>query len=128
MFKSFLNHLLTAKKQFNSASLSLLFASIAYVEQKKKVLATTILLLIGGAAIAGTTGGGTTGSEFLNLYNMIFGWATGYLGRSLAIGSFLLGAILGLAGKVILCLSGLGFAIVLAMGPGIINGMFSGLI
>jgi conjugal transfer pilus assembly protein TraA len=128
MFKTIFNHSLTVRNELNEAILSLLFASIAFVERQKKMLLTSVLLLIGCAAFAGTTGGGTTGSEFLNLYNMIFGWATGYLGRSLAIGSFLLGAILGLAGKVILCLSGLGFAIVLAMGPGIINGMFSGLI
>jgi conjugal transfer pilus assembly protein TraA len=40
---------------------------------------------------------GTTGTEFQGIYQMIHDWATGYLGRTLAISAFIIGAGMGLA-------------------------------
>jgi conjugal transfer pilus assembly protein TraA len=40
---------------------------------------------------------GTTGTQFQGLYTMIHDWATGYLGRTLAISAFVIGAGMGLA-------------------------------
>lgn len=40
---------------------------------------------------------GTTGTEFAGLYTMIHDWATGYLGRVIAISAFVIGAGMGLA-------------------------------
>ena len=50
----------------------------------------TSALVLAAPAIAGTTG-----TEFTALYNMVKGWSEGYLGRTLAIAAFLVGAIVG---------------------------------
>lgn len=86
------------------------------------------LMLSASMAMAATTGGGNTGTEFQGLYNMVLGWVTGYFGRALAIGAFLIGCIVGIMGKPIMALVGIAFAIILTVGPGIIDGMFSALI
>lgn len=82
------------------------------------------LFLAAGAVVAGTTG-----TEFLSLYNLIFGWTTGYLGKAIAIGAFLIGAFAGFAKSTIMpALIGLGFALLFAIGPGIIDGIVTALI
>ena len=72
---------------------------------------------------------GTTGTEFGGLYNLITGWSTGYLGRTLAIAAFLVGAIVGFAKSTAMpALIGIVFAVLFAIGPGIIDGIASALI
>ena len=72
---------------------------------------------------------GTTGSEFTGLYNLVKGWSEGYLGRTLAIAAFLVGAIVGFAKSTALpALVGIIFAVLFAIGPGIIDGIASALI
>ena len=84
-------------------------------------LATALILGTVASAHAGTTG-----AEFLNLFNMISGWATGYLGKALAIGAFLVGAIVGFAKSTAMpALIGIVFAILFSVGPGVITGMMT---
>ena len=72
---------------------------------------------------------GTTGSEFTGLYNLVKGWSEGYLGRTLAIAAFLVGAIVGFAKSTAMpALVGIIFAVLFAIGPGIIDGIASVLI
>lgn len=72
---------------------------------------------------------GTTGTEFVGLYNMVKGWSEGYLGRTLAIAAFLVGAIVGFAKSTAMpALVGVIFAVLFAIGPGIIDGIASALI
>ena len=72
---------------------------------------------------------GTTGTEFGSLYNLITGWSTGYLGRTLAIAAFLVGAIVGFAKSTAMpALIGIVFAVLFAIGPGIIDGIASAVI
>ncbi|WP_299159281.1 TraA family conjugative transfer protein [Accumulibacter sp.] len=72
---------------------------------------------------------GTTGSEFTGLYNLVKGWSEGYLGRTLAIAAFLVGAIVGFAKSTAMpALVGIIFAVLFAIGPGIIDGIASALI
>jgi len=72
---------------------------------------------------------GTTGSEFTGLYNLIKGWSEGYLGRTLAIAAFLVGALVGFAKSTAMpALIGIVFAVLFAIGPGIIDGIASALI
>ena len=72
---------------------------------------------------------GTTGTEFTALYNLVKGWSQGYLGRALAIAAFLVGAIIGFAKSTAMpALIGVVFAILFAIGPGIIDGIASALI
>jgi conjugal transfer pilus assembly protein TraA len=85
------------------------------------VLATTLY--------AGLLTAGTTGTEFQSLHTLLQGWAEGYLGRALAIAAFLVGAAIGFArGTAFPALVGLVFAVVFAIGPGVINGLISGVI
>ncbi len=72
---------------------------------------------------------GTTGSEFGGLYNLVKGWSEGYLGRTLAIAAFLVGAIVGFAKSTAMpALVGIIFAVLFAIGPGVIDGIASALI
>ena len=72
---------------------------------------------------------GTTGTEFGTLYNLVTGWSTGYLGRTLAIAAFLVGAIVGFAKSTAMpALIGIVFAVLFAIGPGIIDSIASALI
>jgi conjugal transfer pilus assembly protein TraA len=84
----------------------------------------TLSMLLATSALAGTTG-----TEFTGLYNMIKGWSEGYLGRTLAIAAFLVGAIVGFARSTAMpALIGVVFAVLFSIGPGIIDGIASGLI
>lgn len=72
---------------------------------------------------------GTSGSEFQGLYNLVKGWSEGFLGRTLAIAAFLVGAIVGFAKSTAMpALVGIIFAVLFAIGPGIIDGIASALI
>lgn len=66
---------------------------------------------------------------FQNLYNMAQTWSTGYLARSIAIFSFLLGALGGMVrGSAIPPLIGFGFAVLFSIGPTIITGIMGAVI
>ena len=85
------------------------------------LVASAVLVLGAGAAMAGTTG-----NEFAPMYNKLLGWAQGYLGKAMAIAAFLFGAGFGVASQTILpAVLGVVFALVFAVGPGIINGMLA---
>ena len=72
---------------------------------------------------------GTTGTEFAGLYNLVKGWSEGFLGRTLAIAAFLVGAIVGFARSTAMpALVGIVFAVLFAIGPGIIDGIASAVI
>lgn len=87
-------------------------------------IAATTLAVTAGPALAGTSG-----TEFQGLYNLVKGWSEGYLGRTLAIAAFLVGAIIGFAKSTAMpALVGIIFAVLFAIGPGIIDGIASGLI
>ena len=86
-------------------------------------------LVAASAAVAAPAFAGTSGSEFQGLYNLIKGWSEGYLGRTLAIAAFLVGAIVGFAKSTAMpALVGIIFAVLFAIGPGIIDGIASALI
>jgi conjugal transfer pilus assembly protein TraA len=80
-------------------------------------------------AMAVGVNAGTTGVEFQALFTLIDGWVSGYLGKALALGAFLIGAMVGMAKSTVMpALVGLGFAIVFSVGPGVITGMMTGTI
>lgn len=91
---------------------------------KTTVMAVALMMVAAGSAVAGTDG-----AEFTNLYNMLLGWTEGFLGRSLAFAAFLFGAGYGVAKQTIVpAILGIVFALVFAVGPGVINGMLTGTI
>ncbi|HVA40171.1 MAG TPA: hypothetical protein VNF49_05865, partial [Candidatus Binataceae bacterium] len=51
-----------------------------------KATVALLLTLAAGSALAGTTG-----TEFQTMYTTLLNWATGFLGKSIAIAAFILG-------------------------------------
>jgi conjugal transfer pilus assembly protein TraA len=95
---------------------------------KWMVLALPILGLAAMLA-AGLASAGETGTEFQSLYDLLLGWAQGYLARSIAIAASIMGALYGMAKQnPILALIGIVFAVILAIGPAVINGIVAGVI
>lgn len=79
------------------------------------------LLFIPGLALASTTGG-----EFQAFYDFIFGAASGYLGRGLAITGGVFGLAYGIGrGSALPAVLGIILAIFGVLGPTIINALFS---
>ncbi len=78
-------------------------------------------------AMASTLGvGGTGGTEFEAFYNFIYGAATGYLGRSIAIVGGLIGLGMGAGmGKALPAIMGVFLAIFGVLGPTIVNALFT---
>jgi len=83
-----------------------------------------LLTLIAGLAMAGTTG-----VEFQAMYTLVIGWANGFLGKTMAIAAFVFGAGYGVAKQTIVPAAlGIVFALVMAVGPGIIDGIVTAVI
>ena len=90
----------------------------------KLMVSLLSLFLLSSHAMAGTSG-----TQFQSMYNLVKGWSQGYLGRTLAIAAFLVGAIVGFAKSTAMpALVGIIFAVLFAIGPGIIDGIASGVI
>ena len=69
---------------------------------------------------------GTTGSEFQTMYSTLLNWATGYLGKSIAIAAFILGAGIGVArSSPIPALAGVVFALFMVYVPSIIDSIMT---
>jgi len=80
-----------------------------------------LLTLAAGSALAGTTG-----TEFQTLYTTLLNWATGFLGKSIAIAAFLLGAGIGIArSSPIPALVGVVFALFMVYVPTIIDSIMT---
>ena len=83
------------------------------------VLAPVALILTLGATSALA---GTTGDEFQTMYTTLLNWATGYLGKAIAIAAFILGAGVGIArSSPIPALAGVVFALFMVYVPTIID-------
>lgn len=100
------------------------------VSSVKKVTAAkwTLAMVAGLLALLaiGTASAGTTGTEFEGLYDLLIGWAEGYLGKALAIAAFIGGIFAGVArSSPTLAAIGVVFAIVISVGPNIINGILT---
>jgi conjugal transfer pilus assembly protein TraA len=87
------------------------------------------LMLAGLVAVAMAAApaiAGTTGSEFQGFYDSMKGYATGYLGKGLAIAFFLGGVLWGFAKSTAApALVGFVIALVLGLGPGVVDTMLS---
>lgn len=91
---------------------------------KKFSLASVAALVVGGSALAAA--GGSADPTFDDVLAQVNDWATGSLGRLLAISAFLVGMGIGLLKQsAIAVIVGLAFAIILAYGPGVIGGIFT---
>lgn len=88
--------------------------------------ARAALVLLAVLCVTAAAHAGTTGTEFQALHTLLAGWANGYLGKALAIAAFLFGAGYGVAKQTIVpAILGIVFALIFAVGPGIIDGMLT---
>ncbi|MBI3440931.1 MAG: hypothetical protein HY052_03865 [Proteobacteria bacterium] len=72
---------------------------------------------------------GTTGTEFTSVYDKIKDWTTGYLGKTLAITSFLIGLGAGaFKGSPMPAIAGLGIALFSQYGVPVLEGISSAMI
>lgn len=96
--------------------------------QRKTMIKLCVFMLMAVVMFASVFAG-TDGAEFEELYNLLLGWAEGFLARSIAIAALIVGALYGLAKQnPILALIGIVFAVILAIGPNVIGGIVSAVI
>ena len=90
-------------------------------------VATTVGVVL--AVAAGTALAGTTGTEFQTMYTTLLNWVNGYLGKSIAIAAFILGAGIGIArSSPIPALVGVVFALFMVYVPNIIDTIMTAVI
>ena len=95
------------------------FSSVATL-----VLATVVVLAL---FFPDTALGGTTGTEFQSIYTKVKGWSTGYLGRLLALCTFIIGLGASIMRQTLFpALTGIGVALVVSLGPSLIEGIATG--
>ena len=88
------------------------------------IAAALVLTLAAGSALAGTTG-----TEFQTMYTTLLNWATGFLGKSIAIAAFILGAGIGIArSSPFPALAGVVFALFMVYVPTIIDSIMTAVI
>ena len=89
---------------------------------------TTVLVLLTLLAVSPAFAG-TTGTEFQTMYTTLLNWATGYLGKSIAIAAFILGAGIGIArSSPIPALAGVVFALFMVYVPTIIDSIMTAVV
>lgn len=94
-------------------------------ERKGQNAIIVAFLLFCAALLPTAVMASTTGAEFQAVYDFIFGAATGYLGRAIAIAGGLIGLGFGAAsGRPVIAVVGIVLAIFGALGPTIINTIF----
>ena len=83
-----------------------------------------VLSLAAGSVLAGTTG-----SEFQTMYTTLLNWVNGFLGKSIAIAAFIIGAGVGVArSSPIPALIGVVFALFMVYVPNIIDSIMTAVI
>ncbi len=94
-----------------------------------RTAAAAVLLVVLAMAFffPDTALGGTTGTEFQSIYNKVKGWSTGYLGRLLALCTFIIGLGASIMRQTLFpALTGIGVALVVSLGPSLIEGIATG--
>ena len=93
--------------------------SLTSTRLTRLALVAVVTAVVSPPALAG-------GAEFQSLYDLIHGWATGYLGKSLALAFLIVGLGVGvIRGSVMACGSCIAAAVCLLMVPGILDTMFA---
>lgn len=85
------------------------------------LVAVVVLSLATGVAHAGTTG-----AEFQPMFTLLTDWIGGYLGRSIAIGAFIIGVGYGaFAQRYLVALGGIFVALLVLIVPQVLNNMLT---
>lgn len=88
--------------------------------------ATAVVMMV---AMAGSAMAGSADAEFNAILQKLVQWSSGNAGKALAIVSFLVGVMAGIARTTFIpVVAGLGFALAMNFGPGIITGLITAVI
>ncbi|HOR33058.1 MAG TPA: TraA family conjugative transfer protein [Syntrophales bacterium] len=96
----------------------------------KRFLTKENLLVAGGLLLvwASAAWAGTGGDEFSTLYTTIEGWSQGYLGKLIAISSFITGMAIGIVRQSLMAIAvGVGSGMAVQYTPEILNTMVTAL-
>ncbi len=84
------------------------------------------IALVALAWAPGNALAGTTGAEFQPMFQLLTDWIGGYLGRSIAIGAFIIGVGYGaFAQRYLVALGGIFVALLVLIVPQVLNGMLT---
>ena len=99
-----------------------------YEARFPRVAAAALLTVVALALFFPDTAlAGTTGTEFQSIYDKVKGWSTGYLGRLLALCTFIIGLGASIMRQTLFpALTGIGVALVVSLGPSLIEGIATG--
>ena len=100
----------------------------AWVMQHQKILMglSFIILLI---VVADMASAGTTATEFQSVYTKVKDWITGYLGKAIALMAFLIGlGVWVVKSSPLPAVAGVVFALFVAFGPAVIEGIATAVI
>lgn len=87
----------------------------------------SLLLALGLSCSAAFAG--TTGTEFQDLYDLVHDWATGYLGRAIALIFLLIGLGVGIVrGSIMGAVGCIAAAMCLLIAPSVVEGILTALI
>jgi len=91
---------------------------------KTLLIATMVLMAV--MALMATAHAGVTGTEFQVTYDLLVGWAKGYLGKIFAVAAFLIGAGFSAARQNPMpAIFGLVLALIIGFGPSLIESVLT---
>ncbi|MDD5395005.1 MAG: TraA family conjugative transfer protein [Thiothrix sp.] len=92
------------------------------LDNKKALIISLVALTF--VLLALNVDAGTTATEFQGIYNKLKDWVSGYLGKAIAMFAFVLGLGIGVAkSSPIPAISGIVFALFVAFGPAVLEGI-----
>jgi conjugal transfer pilus assembly protein TraA len=101
-------------------------ASHSIVTPSRKTLLIASFIVVAILATMATAKAGVTGTEFQATYDLIVGWAKGYLGKIFAVAAFLIGAGFSAARQNPMpAIFGLVLALIIGFGPSLIESILT---
>ena len=92
----------------------------------RKTIIIVSLIFLSVSAMMTAAKAGVTGTEFQATYDLIVGWAKGYLGKIFAVAAFLIGAGFSAARQNPMpAIFGLVLALIIGFGPGLIESILT---
>ena len=92
----------------------------------RRTIIIAALVLLSVVVMVTTAKAGTTGPEFQATYDLIVGWAKGYLGKIFAVAAFLIGAGFSAARQNPMpAVFGLVLALIIGFGPNLIESILT---
>ena len=101
-------------------------ATHTIVRPSRKTLLIAALMVCALLAMLASAKAGVTGTEFQATYDLIVGWAKGYLGKIFAVAAFLIGAGFSAARQNPMpAIFGLVLALIIGFGPSLIESILT---